>query len=287
VTNDYGYDAFGVQKTDANAGDTNPFRYCSEYFDNETGYVYLRARYMNPNTGRFLTEDPIKDGNNWYVYGNNNPLRFIDPWGLAAGDTYYVTGNNVAFRDNKGTTSNVLNRLDAGAQVTYTGARTFGKINGHIWYEVTYGGTTGWMSATYLSSAKPMTATATAETRRSLPPTGEPNSKDTLHNPDGTPKQERYYPDSGDVRVGNEGYDDDYNHAGDGHGIGFPHRHTWENGERSRNPVPVPNAEAIVKGVGTGVAVVGGGYLIYRGVRMLPSLAPPLWWTIPANVTIP
>ena len=33
--------------------------------------------------------------------------------------------------------------------------------------------------------------------------------------------------------------------------------------------------------------VVGTVYLIYRGVRMLASLLPPLWWTIPANVAIP
>jgi hypothetical protein len=34
-------------------------------------------------------------------------------------------------------------------------------------------------------------------------------------------------------------------------------------------------------------AAVGTGYLIYRGIRMIPSLAPPLWWTIPANLAIP
>ncbi|MBP7142504.1 MAG: hypothetical protein KBA71_11400 [Opitutaceae bacterium] len=34
-------------------------------------------------------------------------------------------------------------------------------------------------------------------------------------------------------------------------------------------------------------AVVGGGYLVYRGVRMLPSHLPPLWWTIPANAAVP
>ena len=28
-------------------------------------------------------------------------------------------------------------------------------------------------------------------------------------------------------------------------------------------------------------------HLIYRGVRLLPSLAPPLWWTLPANLAIP
>jgi RHS repeat-associated protein len=36
-----------------------------------------------------------------------------------------------------------------------------------------------------------------------------------------------------------------------------------------------------------GVAAVGTGYLIYRGARMLPSLLPPLWWTIPENVVVP
>ena len=33
--------------------------------------------------------------------------------------------------------------------------------------------------------------------------------------------------------------------------------------------------------------VLGGSYLLYRGVRMIPSLAPPLWWTIPANIAVP
>src|SRR5271156_5799844 len=36
-----------------------------------------------------------------------------------------------------------------------------------------------------------------------------------------------------------------------------------------------------------GAAALGTGYVIYRVVRMLPSLAPPLWWTIPENLAIP
>ncbi|MFD2180470.1 eCIS core domain-containing protein [Veronia pacifica] len=34
-------------------------------------------------------------------------------------------------------------------------------------------------------------------------------------------------------------------------------------------------------------ATVGVGYLIYRGFRMLPSLLPPFWPTIPANLAVP
>ncbi len=56
------------------------------------------------------------------------------------------------------------------------------------------------------------------------------------------------------------------------------------------NWVPKPpgwKPDNVTKMVGEGAAAVGAGYLIYRGVRMLPSLAPPLWWTIPENLAIP
>ncbi len=62
--------------------DTNVFRYCGEYFDKETGTIYLRARYYDPTIGRMITEDPAQDGLNWYTYCGNNPSRFSDPSGL-------------------------------------------------------------------------------------------------------------------------------------------------------------------------------------------------------------
>nr|WP_097340267.1 hypothetical protein [Escherichia coli] len=34
-------------------------------------------------------------------------------------------------------------------------------------------------------------------------------------------------------------------------------------------------------------ATIGAGYVIYRVIRFIPSLAPPLWWSIPANVVTP
>ena len=80
---EYSYDAYGNQTGTPNDGDTNPFRYCGEYYDAESGFIYLRNRYYDPSTGRFITEDPAKDGVNWYVYANNNPVMFFDPFGLA------------------------------------------------------------------------------------------------------------------------------------------------------------------------------------------------------------
>ena len=82
ITKQYSYDAFGVEQN-KDANDTNPFRYCGEYFDDETESVYLRARYYSPVSGRFITEDPIRDGLNWYSYTDNNPVMNIDPCGLA------------------------------------------------------------------------------------------------------------------------------------------------------------------------------------------------------------
>lgn len=81
ITKQYSYDAFGVEIGKAD-NDTNPFRYCGEYYDTDTDSVYLRARYYASTTGRFITEDPIKDGTNWYAYAGNNPVMFVDPSGL-------------------------------------------------------------------------------------------------------------------------------------------------------------------------------------------------------------
>ena len=86
VVASYYYDPFGVI-TEETGEVTNPFRYVGEYYDQETGMVYLRARYYDPSIGRFISEDPIRDGYNWYVYCSNNPIMYIDPLGLFDYDT--------------------------------------------------------------------------------------------------------------------------------------------------------------------------------------------------------
>ncbi|MCL2678877.1 MAG: RHS repeat-associated core domain-containing protein [Dehalococcoidia bacterium] len=80
VVKTYKYDAFGAE-WNPSSGDANPFRYCGEYWDGETGNYYLRARYYDPSIGRFTQEDPINAGLNWYTYCNNNPVLFIDRTG--------------------------------------------------------------------------------------------------------------------------------------------------------------------------------------------------------------
>ena len=50
------------------------------------GKIYFNARYYDPITGRFLTEDPSRKGVNWYSYCENNPINKTDPTGRDAGD---------------------------------------------------------------------------------------------------------------------------------------------------------------------------------------------------------
>jgi RHS repeat-associated protein len=56
VARDYRYDAFGVEQG-IDVNDTNPFRYCGEYYDAEAETYYLRARYYSPKIGRFTQAD--------------------------------------------------------------------------------------------------------------------------------------------------------------------------------------------------------------------------------------
>jgi len=46
--------------------------------DSETGLVYMRARYYDPSVGRFVSQDPRRDGCNWFIYCQNNPTNGID-----------------------------------------------------------------------------------------------------------------------------------------------------------------------------------------------------------------
>ena len=80
-------DANGNDITDSNhIANVNPIRYRGYYYDTETGFYYLKSRYYDPNTGRFLSPDSQFNGGllgyNLYAYCENNPVMRADPDGM-------------------------------------------------------------------------------------------------------------------------------------------------------------------------------------------------------------
>ena len=98
ITKSYKYDAFGVEQNVDDADD-NAFRYCGEYFDAETGTIYLRARYYDPAIGRFISRDSVTGEKtdplslNLYTYCHNRPIIGSDPSGhvLLVDDIILIT----------------------------------------------------------------------------------------------------------------------------------------------------------------------------------------------------
>ncbi len=83
VVNSYEYDSYGNIESSIE-GIANPFTYTGREFDAESGLYFYRARYYDPETGRFISEDPIgfAGGFNLYRYVRNNPVKNRDPLGL-------------------------------------------------------------------------------------------------------------------------------------------------------------------------------------------------------------
>jgi RHS repeat-associated protein len=84
----YQYSAFGLKKEKGCLA--NPYSYAGEEYDEETGLIYLRNRYYDPEVGRFISPDSVlgvlgdPQSLNPYVYVRNSPINYIDPSGLYA-----------------------------------------------------------------------------------------------------------------------------------------------------------------------------------------------------------
>ncbi|WP_440993428.1 RHS repeat domain-containing protein [Cysteiniphilum litorale] len=61
----------------------NPLTYDGEYQDHDSGLIYLRARFYNPKTMRFMQRDSYNLLNR-YAFANSNPVNNIDPNGHSA-----------------------------------------------------------------------------------------------------------------------------------------------------------------------------------------------------------
>ncbi|MGH9269145.1 MAG: RHS repeat-associated core domain-containing protein, partial [Acidimicrobiales bacterium] len=81
----YSYEPYGLPRTTTGTL-ANPMRFTGQYTD-DTGLQYLRERYYDQGTGRFLSNDPVPPAITdpyvaAYVYANNQPTVAMDPSGL-------------------------------------------------------------------------------------------------------------------------------------------------------------------------------------------------------------
>ena len=196
----YTYDAWGnpLSTTGSMAstlGVHNPLRYRGYVYDEETGLYYLQSRYYNPTWGRFINADSVVSNVGGDVQGNN----------LFA----YCFNNPVNMIDLTGNWSQWINTA-----VNWVDKNILQPVINF---------------AENIASSITESNIMTSDSN-SLPTTGEPGSEQTLRNPDGTPKQKRWYgPDGKPER------DRDYNHGGD---LPFPHDHDWNNGKRGTDHLP-------------------------------------------------
>jgi RHS repeat-associated protein len=86
ATDTYDYDAFG-NKINSTGTTPNNYLYRGEQYDPDLGLYYLRARYYNPLSGRFMSRDPWKGFQfdvktlHKYLYVGSNPVNYVDPRG--------------------------------------------------------------------------------------------------------------------------------------------------------------------------------------------------------------
>ncbi|HIE02850.1 MAG TPA: hypothetical protein EYP59_21640 [Thiotrichaceae bacterium] len=109
-TDTYDYEAFGELLEETGETENN-YRYTGEQLDPNTGDYYLRARYYDPSSGRFLSMDSFNGVNqdpitlHKYLYANADPVNMIDPTG-------YFSLGSVSASNNISGILNTMNRID-------------------------------------------------------------------------------------------------------------------------------------------------------------------------------
>src|SRR5581483_11501658 len=83
----YNYDVFGALRSQSGSS-PNYWLFTGEQRDSDSSFYYLRARYYDSATGRFLGQDGlpgvvrIPSTFNRYAYVTNNPTNLVDPYGF-------------------------------------------------------------------------------------------------------------------------------------------------------------------------------------------------------------
>jgi RHS repeat-associated protein len=100
----YEYDAFGKPYQGEFDQGLN-LGYTGKPYDTATGLYDYGYRDYQPEAARFTTVDPVRDGANWFVYVNNDPVNYIDLWGLEIKDAnttlFMKSAGNIPLSDSE------------------------------------------------------------------------------------------------------------------------------------------------------------------------------------------
>ncbi|MCL6505347.1 MAG: RHS repeat-associated core domain-containing protein, partial [Pirellulales bacterium] len=164
------FSAWGQIVEDTNPDFVFPFAFTGREYDVETGLYYYRARYYDPHTGRFLSEDPLgfsAGDTNLRRYVHNSVTVFVDPYGLKEGPGFFQLylhylkpSNNDGFGDGWG----------------------YAKWAGWILFV----GATSWLIGIYASSALAIAKGAALKTVVSLEPMSSEQALELLKGLDNT-----------------------------------------------------------------------------------------------------
>jgi len=136
ATDAYSLDAFGRYMGGWGNPTQNPYRFGAAWgYLTDTpgsGLLQLGARYYWPEVGRFLQQDPVGDGMNWYLYAVANPVSFIDPEGL---DVVLSIGGQPWLAFDAGSVDQL--GMSAGATLTGLATGLTGGVAGALGFDLT------------------------------------------------------------------------------------------------------------------------------------------------------
>jgi RHS repeat-associated protein len=117
VTEEYSYDAWGkAYEGEFANGSGNLYGFTGQRFEPELGVYGFAFREYSPKAMRWMTEDPIKDGTNWYQYCNEDPVNRTDPLGLECSKTTYSNNGTIT---EKTTTTNPDGSITEKVETSY------------------------------------------------------------------------------------------------------------------------------------------------------------------------
>jgi len=251
-------------------GTNDPYQFTGKERDSESANDYFGARYYASSMGRWMSPD-------WADKPEAVPYSSLDnPQTL---NLYSYVGNNP------------LSRVDADGHVEGPNdSQPIGSGGADFLQDADHNIKIAALQARAQQQSTPQTSDNTLLAQNNTPPPpgrtpaqgGTPGSTVVIPDGKGGSTTRTYGPDGKATTDIDTGHD---------HGAGDPHAHDWDWGTKPpRQPGRplTPEEQANIKKTAAGVVVgVGTGYIIYRVIRFLPSLAPPLWPTIPANAIIP